>query len=336
MKKNFKKGLLALLLAPTMLFAAACTRDISMSEYMEKMGNSAEKYYQTTTIDVNRTVEVKMNSESSYKQWVYWGEADESGSREDFTSTSIVTQKFEIGKNDLGHHLRVTETDKTTVNGFKEKEDETGYEPSTTVTETKTVTTYTVVLGEMEEPTTYKAYVEKSMKEDDEEAVVTKTIYTYSSMEAFDSAIETVVDSVESRLIESNFFAGTSFALFGLVGGELEFYKDGKDAFGVNASVSTTSIDDRTVVRQTTDFEIKYEKDLPACVNMTGEYSEKNSNLHPDYQPDMGDMETENTGSITITYSCGTIAVPTGFEEATTSYSAPSISVKSISVSSVL
>lgn len=337
MKKKFKKGLLALLLAPTMLFAAACTRSISISDYSDKMAASAENYYQTLMVDSRRTIEVSMTSENSYKQWVYWGEADESGSTEDFTSTSVVTQKFEIGKDTIGQEsLRVTETNKTTINGFKEKEDETGYEAMTDVTDTKTITTYVMVPGENEEPTTCKAYVETSTKENNEDAVVVRTIYTYYGFEAFENSLKTINSSVENKLIESNFFAGTSFALFGLVGGEVEYYKDGKDAFGVKGNLATTEVNDGEVERQSTDFEIRYEKNLPVSVNMTGEYQAKNSHLDIEDQPTKMNMETESTGYITITYSCDAITVPTGFEDATTIYSTPSISVMSLSVSSVL
>lgn len=337
MKKKFKKGLLALLLAPTMLFAAACTKSIPSEDFVEKMTSAAENYYSATNTS-KKTMELKINSENSWKEKVEYGAEDENSVEKEFKSVTETSQKIEMGYKDAKGNelLRVTEKTKTTTNGFQEKADETGVESVTNVEEEKVVTTFVTILGLNEEPDQYKAYIETTTKENDDEAVVEKEIYTYSIASNFKNAIVTVLDRVDSRWVEDNFFIGTSLEMLNLMGGTIEYYKDGRKAFGMNGSYGMTSVSDGEIEINNMNFDIRFENNLPAKVTMSSEESVKNSYLPEEDRPSEINPVNNYTGELTISYSCGAIEVPAGFEDADATYSAPSISVASMSVGSFL
>lgn len=327
MKKHFKTLLLGLLLIPCMLFCA-CTKDISQSEYGDRMAEAARVYYQDKA-GKSITINTSANSNSSWKESVDYGVEDENASVVDFSSKECTTQKIEIFRSKDANqveytNIRVTEKVTITTRGFEEKEDESGLEAVTSVSESTIVTTFVSTVEEL--GITGKAYISRIESIDGVAGEEQKSVYTYMSSYEFLNDIEEIIEDVNSEIFDDGFF-GSGHMISRVYGGDTEFYANKDKNFGVNYSIPMNHVYAGSISKSTMSFNAHFENGLPSKISST----EVNEiiNEHLDVLSDINKL-SELNGTTTISYSCSVISEPAGFEEANSTINSPDIIVISI------
>ncbi len=325
MKKKFKLALLSLLIIPCLLFVTACTKDISMSEFQSRMGDSAVNYYQNKQKE-NMTIVATSNSTNTYSTTVYFGADDENGLEAEFKVVTESTMTIELYKyaadEGIYRNAKVTEVEKKTTYGMEENDAETGLQAFTDVEETTTITTF-VQGAESCVAYTYNEYKLNT----DEEHEVEKEKYTYYSTAAYEEEIDGILEEIDSEIMENGFFT-TSYMLISVAGGEISYYANGDSNFGVKSSIETTTVRDKAVTTTTNDMEISFENNLPykAMITATSAVEDK----HTYEMPTMGNLVTNQTTTIEMKYSANNIVAPTDFENAEDAYYSPDIEISVI------
>lgn len=325
MKKNFKKFVLGMALVPCMMFAA-CTKDISQSDYSDRMANAAINYYENKD-GKSMVVTTTTNGSSTWKEKAYYGAYDEHSSDVKFSSEAVGTQKIELfvtGSGEKYTNVRVTETTKVTTKGQRENNAETGLESYTSVTEETTVTTFVVTLTDGL-PTGGKAYISNKETVDGVPGEEEKEVYTYSSYSSYLYDIEDILDDVNENVFERGFFEN-SFMFLDVYGAENEFFANKRDkSFGFKTSISINSVGDREVEKESMSYEYSFKDNLPHKIKVCTEIEVRDDFEEVNY----GKMNQSGTRTyeVAISYSCGDIATPAGYDDADSAYYSPDIDV---------
>ncbi len=322
MNKKLKVGVAGLALVAGASMLVGCKKDLSLDKYLEMMSEAGNNHYATYVDDEKYADLSTTASGSSVREWLsevtYKATADATETTTEwkkFTSESNSSQTVEIdwvGNDAKDMGIRVTDTSVSVSSRYRANESTQLLEAYTTKTESTKVVTYVKTADG------YKQYTSVTSKEYENdtqkgETSTTNTVYTYATEELYDAAIASVLEEVDSDLIEG-FYVYNSMEYADL---NPTFYKDGK-AFGME--VSMVSADPQTegdttyisVGRMDLAFEFKDGKASSLTAKSTSE----------------GEYKTEGEEKLTISYGSVSIEAPAG--EYTTSVVPTSVSLKGV------
>ncbi len=327
MKNKFKIAMLSLLLIPCLLLATACTKDLSVAEYNDKVKESAITYYQNKD-GKNMTISSKQSTTATWKSYVYFGENDEYGENVNFEQVSEKSQVIEFYTETIDGYtyknIKVTDFVRTATTGKEENDEETGLKDYMSVEETTTVTT---IVGTTD---SWKAYTLTETKEDNEDAVVEKEVYTYLSLDSYLKDVEEILSNIDSLIFENTFFGNDYLILLKLYGAEATYFAEGDDVFGSTITYSINDVDDKVISEQSAVMELTFEDNLPSKISATAESISIDDHIEDDTITH--NNCTKANSSLEIKYSANKIVAPEGFGEAQISIYAPSINIQGLSM----
>ena len=315
MKRKWKMMLLIILVVPCLLFVTACSNveNITLPEYQSKVANSAVEYYRNKE-GKSMTVEMKSNSINTWTSHVHYGENNEHGIDSNFKTTTEKYQKLEFYVANDVRNIRVTETEKTVENGYKENDAETGVVAYTNTEIDTTITTFAQGSG------SFMAYVSGENKYNDEVDTYKKT-YDFETLSEYADAVDEVLSDLDG-IMEEGFFGTESLILMGIMSSDLSYYKEGDSKFGVKGSYSMPSISDKSVTESAMTYDIVFENNLPSKYISNMQTNTKNDHLE---DVTMQNPVNQINATVQMIYSCNAISAPTGFADADEMYYAPSI-----------
>jgi len=327
MKKKIKIALLALVLLPCMFVMTACTKDLTLSEYTQRVKTVAENHYNNLEKN-DLVVDYSKTTKETWKQKVYWSveQGQEHSGDYDFEKTTTVTQKIE---KDFGtdaseseyQNLRVTTV--TTVNekGTKTNAAGNGVETFDTTEVTTEVATFvqTMVDGvaQMKLYKSVEVKVDGVVDEDETE----KSILPYVDSELYSAKLESVMTDVDGKMVESLFM---SLNQISLLGGEVEYYAEGKEDFGAKITFETLDVN---------NGQISYSKSNAENRFSDGRLASSTSTIHNEMGDRMfglvehQDCVQDITSSLTFGYDA-TITAPEGFADVT-NVAVPTVNIQS-------